>query len=102
MKQLALFIGIVITINSKGQDIKNNSDTIKCYVQIMVPASGTVGLSKEIEDNREFLNGGIILYTKAYAIKDGTGMYVKFLTPKRKPLKMIWKPNAPQVMEYEW
>jgi hypothetical protein len=77
------------------------TDTVKCYVQIMVPASGTVGLSKEIEDNQVFMNGGILLYTKAYAIKEGA-KYVRFLTPKRKELKQIWKPKDPQVMEIEW
>ena len=69
----------------------------------MVPASGTVGMSKEIEDNQVFMNGGILLYTKAYAIKDANGKYVKFLTPKRKELKNIWMPNdQPMVMKFEW
>jgi hypothetical protein len=60
----------------------------------MVPASGTIGLSREI-------NGGILLYTKAYAISEG-GKYIKFITPKRKELKNIWKPKEPQIMEFEW
>jgi hypothetical protein len=81
---------------------QRQTDTIKCYVQIMVPASGTVGMSKETEDNQVFMNGGILLYTKAYAISDSPGHYVKFLSPKRKELKGIWKPKDPQVMEFEW
>jgi hypothetical protein len=80
---------------------QQKTDTVKCYVQIMVPASGTIGMSKEIEDNQVFINGGILLYTKAYAISEG-GKYVKFITPKRKELKNIWKPRDPQVMEFEW
>ena len=80
---------------------QQRTDTIKCYVQIMVPASGTVGLSKEIEDNRVFLNGGILLYTKAYAIVEDK-KYVRFLNPKRKELNNVWKPRDPQVMEFEW
>jgi hypothetical protein len=47
----------------------------------MVPASGTIGMSKEIEDNQVFMNGGVLLYTKAYAIKEGE-RYVRFLTRK--------------------
>lgn len=91
---------LLISINVLGQQ---RTDTIKCYVQIMVPASGTVGMSKEIEDNQVFLNGGILLYTKAYAIGDTTGRYVRFLTPRRKELKNIWTPeNKPVVMKYEW
>lgn len=82
---------------------QQRNDTVKCYVQIMVPASATVGLSKEIEDNRVFLDGGILLYTKAYAISDTTGRYVRFLTPRRKELKNIWTPgDKPVVMKFEW
>lgn len=81
---------------------KSQTDTIKCYVQIMVPAGRTIGLSREIEDNQLFLNGGIFLYTKAYAIKDG-GKYVKFLTPRHKELKDIWWPESgPVVMRKDW
>lgn len=76
-------------------------DTIKCYVQIMVSASGTIGISKEIEDNQVFMNGGVLLYTKAYGVKEGD-KFIMFLTPKRKELKNIWKPKDPQVMEFEW
>jgi len=67
----------------------------------MVPASSTIGLSKEIEDNQVFINGGVILFTKAFVIKEGDKI-IKFLTPKRKELKQIWKPNNPDYMEYEW
>jgi hypothetical protein len=38
---------LLISIKCLGQA---KIDTVKCYVQIMVPASGTVGLSKEIEE----------------------------------------------------
>lgn len=89
---------LLITINTVAQQ---RTDTVKCYVQIMVPASGTLGLSKEIEDNKVFLNGGILLYTKAYVIIEG-GKYTKFLTPKYKALTQIWKPKDPEVMEFEW
>jgi len=98
MKFFIIVILCVLAANAKGQ---TKIDTIKCYVQIMVPASGTIGLSKEIEDNQIFVNGGIILYTKAYAILEDN-MYIKFLTPKRKELKNIWKPKNPEVMEFEW
>jgi hypothetical protein len=67
----------------------------------MVPASGTIGMSRNIEDNQVFINGGILLYTKAYAVMEG-GKYVQFFTPKKKELKNIWKPKDPQVMEFEW
>lgn len=91
---------LLISVNSKGQQ---RADTVKCYVQIMVPASGTIGMSKAIEDNRVFLDGGILLYTKAYAISDSLGHYVKFLTPRRKELKNIWMPDdKPVMMKYEW
>lgn len=89
---------ILIAVKLMAQQ---RTDTVKCYVQIMVPASGTVGMSKEIEDNQVFMNGGILLYTKAYAIIQEK-KYIKFLTPKRKELKGIWKPIDPQVMESEW
>jgi hypothetical protein len=80
---------------------QQKTDTVKCYVQIMVPASGTIGMSRNIEDNQVFINGGILLYTKAYAVMEG-GKYVQFFTPKKKELKNIWKPKDPQVMEFEW
>lgn len=91
---------LLISVKLKAQQ---RGDTVKCYVQIMVPASGTVGMSKEIEDNQVFMNGGILLYTKAYAISDTAGRYVKFLTPRRKELKNIWLPgDKPVVMKYNW
>lgn len=89
---------LLIEVNTVAQQ---RADTVKCYVQIMVPANATVGMSKEIEDNRVFLDGGILLYTKAYAIKEGD-KYVRFMNPKRKELKQVWKPKDPEVMEYEW
>lgn len=98
MKRLILALFALMSITVKSQ---MKSDTIKCFVQIMVPASGTVGMSKEIEDNQVFMNGGILVYTKAYAIKEGD-RYIKFLSPKRKELKQIWKPKDPEVMEFEW
>jgi len=97
MKQL-IFALLLLPLLTKAQ---SKSDTVKCYVQIMVPASGTIGLSKEIEDNKVFMNGGVILYTKAFAIIQGE-KYIAFLTPKGKELKNIWKPKKPEVMEYEW
>lgn len=99
MKRLLLGFVLLLSIACKAE---STSDTVKCYVQIMVPASGTVGLSKEIEDNQVFLNGGILLYTKAYGIKDESGKFIKFLNPKRKELKQIWRPSEPQVMVHEW
>lgn len=100
---IKLYLSCVAILLCFASAAQSRSDTIKCYVQIMVPASGTVGMSKEIEDNQVFLNGGILLYTKAYAIGDTTGRYVRFLTPRRKELKNIWTPeNKPVVMKYEW
>jgi hypothetical protein len=93
---LCLTILFCTSINAQQK-----TDTVKCYVQIMIPASGTIGLSREIEDNVVFINGGMLIYTKAYAISEG-GKYVRFLTPKRKELKNIWKPKDPEVMEFEW
>jgi hypothetical protein len=88
---------------AKPDEPAKRTDTVKCYVQIMVPASGTVGMSKEIEDNRVFLNGGILLYTKAYAISDSPGHYIKFLAPKMKGLDNIWMPDdKPVIMKYNW
>lgn len=104
---LSCFIFLTL-IKSDGQATKPNepvkqTDTLKCYVQVMVPASATTGLSKEIDDNWVFLNGGILLYTKAYAISDSAGRYVRFLTPRKKELKNIWLPNEkPVVMKYNW
>lgn len=100
MNKLSILSCLILLISIKlmGQQ---RTDTVKCFVQIMVPASGTVGMSKEIEDNQVFMNGGILLYTKAYAIKEGD-RYVKFISPKRKDLKQIWKPKDPEVMEFEW
>lgn len=98
MKIIIIFFFLAIPIVTFSQ---SKTDTVKCYVQIMVPASGTIGMSKEIEDNQVFMNGGVLLYTKAYAIKEGE-RYVRFLTPKHKELKQIWKPKDPQVMEFEW
>jgi hypothetical protein len=98
-KLVLLFCFSILTaVNTMGQQ---RTDTVKCYVQIMIPAKATVGMSKEIEDNQVFLNGGILLYTKAYAIKEG-GKYVAFINPRRKELKNIWKPKDPEVMEFEW
>ena len=98
MKIITIFFFLIIPIVTFSQ---SKIDTIKCYVQIMVPASGTIGMSKEIEDNQVFMNGGVLLYTKAYAIKEGD-RYTRFLTPKRKELKNVWKPKDPEVMEFEW
>jgi len=95
---LFVFTSFLAASHLKAQ---SKTDTVKCYVQIMVPASGAVGMSKEIEDNHVFINGGILLYTKAYAIKEGD-KYVRFINPKRKELKQIWKPKDPEVMEFEW
>lgn len=100
---IKLYLSCIILIAALNCAAQGRADTIKCYVQIMVPASGTVGLSKEIEDNRVFLDGGILLYTKAYAISDSPGHYVKFLTPRRKELKNIWMPDdRPVLMRKDW
>lgn len=76
---------ILMTINLQAQQ---QSDTVKCFVQIMIPASGTIGMSKEIEDNQVFLNGGILLYTKAYAIKEGD-KYVNSYPQEKKNLRIF-------------
>lgn len=69
----------------------------------MVPAADAFSLNKHIDKNMVFVNGGLFLYTKAYAVKDTSGKYVKFLTPRRKELTDIWKPNdQPQVMIHNW
>jgi hypothetical protein len=98
-KLISIVCAIMLTtVNMMGQQ---RTDTVKCYVQIMIPAKATVGMSRIVEDNQVFMNGGILLYTKAYAITEG-GKYVMFLNPRRKELKNIWKPKDPEVMEYEW
>lgn len=69
----------------------------------MVPAEGTLGIARNIEDNTVYLRGGLLIYTKAYGIRDESGNYIKFLNPKRKELKDIWLPGEkPVVMKYEW
>lgn len=81
---------------------QQRTDTVKCYVQVMISADGALGISKQIENNQAFNNGGLLIYTKAYAIIDA-GKYVKFLTPRRKELKDIWTPDGkPVVMRKEW
>lgn len=93
-----LFALAVLTTNKAFTQQK--ADTIKCYVQVMVPASGTLGIARNIEDNYAYLNGGLLIYTKAYAIIED-GKY-RFLTPRKKEMKNIWKPADPQVMPFEW
>jgi hypothetical protein len=100
MTRLVLAILLILSFNS-SINAQQKTDTIKCYVQIMIPATDAIGLHRNIEDSQLFLNGGILLYTKAYAIKTNN-KYTGFLTPKRKELKKIWKPKEPQVMEFEW
>ena len=91
---------LLILIKSEGQQ---RTDTVKCYVQIMLPAAGTIGMSRNIEDNTLFVNGGMFIYTKAYAIKDTAGKYVRFLTPRKKELKDVWMPESgPVVMKKDW
>jgi hypothetical protein len=67
----------------------------------MVPASDAFALGREFNNNVLFINGGTLIYTKAYAIVQDN-KYIRFLTPKGKELKNIWKPKDPQVMEFEW
>lgn len=81
---------------------QQRTDTVKCYVQMMIPADGALGISKQIENNQVYMNGGMLIYTKAFAIMEG-GKYVKFLSPRRKELKDIWTPDdKPVVMKKEW
>jgi hypothetical protein len=102
MYKYSFILCLVLLIGVKLQ-AQQRSDTIKCYVQIMLPAEGTIGMSRNIEDNTLFINGGMFIYTKAYAIKDAAGKYVKFLTPRKKELKDIWWPDAgPVVMKKDW
>lgn len=78
-------------------------DTVKCYVQLMVPADGALGIGRNIENNALFMSGGMFIYTKAFCVKDSTGKYVKFLNPRRKELKDIWWPESgPVVMRKDW
>lgn len=99
MKYLMIAAFTLMFAVAKAQQ---RSDTVKCYVQIMIPASGTIGMSRNIEDNQLFINGGMFIYTKAYAIKED-GKYVKFLTPRRKEIKDIWWPESgPVVMRKDW
>jgi hypothetical protein len=98
MKSIFLICFLTGGATAFGQ---TGADTSKCYVQVMIPADGALGVSRNIENNQVFMNGGMLIYTKAYAVKVG-GRYVKFINPKGKELKNIWKPKDPEVMEYEW
>jgi hypothetical protein len=60
VKRLLLAL-LFLPVLSKAQ---SKIDTIKCYVQVMIPASDAVGLHRESEVSQIFLNGGIVLYTK--------------------------------------
>lgn len=102
MNKLVFILCLILLICVKS-GAQQRSDTVKCYVQIMLPAAGTIGMSRNIEDNTLFVNGGMFIYTKAYAIKDTAGRYVRFLTPRKKELKDIWWPESgPIVMKKDW
>lgn len=79
------------------------TDTVKCYVQIMYSFENTIGMSRNIEDNYLHKHGGMMFYTKAYGIRDDKGKFIKFLSVRKRELTEIWKPNdQPQVMIYNW
>ncbi|OQP61722.1 hypothetical protein A3860_31140 [Niastella vici] len=97
-----LYLSCVALLLCKGAAAQQRTDTIKCYVQVMIPADGALGISKQIENNQVYMNGGMLIYTKAYAIMEG-GKYVKFLSPRRKELKDIWTPDdKPVIMKKDW
>lgn len=99
---IKLYLSCIMLFASIASIAQSRTDTVKCYVQIMIPADGALGISKQIENNQVYMNGGMLIYTKAYAITEA-GKYVKFLTPKRKELKDIWMPDdKPVVMKKEW
>ena len=98
MKRVTLALSIaMICLNARSQ-----TDTVKCYVQITIPFKSFPMWRREFDDTELYNNGGMIIYTKAYAIREN-GRYVKFLSVKRKEIKEIWKPDDnPQVMVKEW
>lgn len=95
-----IILFLLISIKSEAQQ---RTDTVKCYVQVMVPAEGAMGVARNLESNFIFLNGGMLIYTKAYAISDTSGRYIKFLNPRKKELKDIWMPDdKPVLMKKDW
>lgn len=97
-----LYLSCMALLLCLGAAAQTRTDTVKCYVQVMISADGALGVSRNIENNQVFMNGGMLIYTKAYAIMEG-GKYVKFLSPRRKELKDIWTPDdKPVVMKKEW
>ena len=69
----------------------------------MIPAEGSMGIARNIEDNFIYMNGGMLIYTKAYAISDTSGHYVKFVNPRKKEIKNIWMPgDKPVMMKKDW
>lgn len=99
---IRLYLSCIALLFCLGATAQQRTDTVKCYVQVMIPADGALGISKQIENNQVYMNGGMLIYTKAYAIMEG-GKYIKFLSPKRKELKDIWAPDdKPVVMKKDW
>lgn len=114
-KRLLIFCFTLLTaINLRAQQrateppkeyskTQQQTDTVKCFVQIMIPAEGAMGVARNIESNFLFLNGGMLIYTRAYAISDTSGHYIKFLNPRKKELKDIWLPDEkPVIMKKDW
>lgn len=99
---IRLYLSCFTLFISLSTSAQNKTDTIKCYVQVMIPADGALGISKQIENNQVYMNGGMLIYTKAYGIMEN-GKYIKFLSPRRKELKDIWTPDdKPVVMKKDW
>lgn len=97
-----LYLSCMALLFSLSASAQSRTDTVKCYVQVMISADGALGISRNIENNQVFNNGGLLIYTKAYAIIE-SGKYVKFLSPRKKELKDIWTPDdKPVVMKKDW
>lgn len=82
-------------------------DTIKCYAQVMHPASDAWQLGRYMDDNSKYLSGGVIIYTKAWAVIQRTPDSYKVITvfdsKKKKELKGVFKiKGEPAIMEFDW
>lgn len=82
-------------------------DTIKCYVQVMQPASDAWSIGRNMENNGPFLSGGLIIYTKAYAVIERTPDSYKVITvldsKKKREVKNMWRTKGePIIMEIDW
>lgn len=112
MKQL-LFLIILIPAY-KLCFAQSKTDTVKCYIQIYYQ-TGTdlIGLGSHIDDNSLFLRGGLIGYTRGYAIREKVvnsetqkdeWKYLKFLAWNgKREIKNVWFTlGVPQIMFKEW